>query len=136
MAYDEETAARVRKALSRQGGVVEKKMMGGLCFMVKGAMSCTVSGRGGMLIRIRPEVQEPMLREPYVQPMEMGARTMKGFVRVMPEGYRTDAALAQWVQRGLDAVAALPAKPVRGKARQSRKPPRPPVSRKKRAQTR
>jgi len=121
MAYDEETAERVRRILSNRRGIVEKKMMGGLCFMVKGGMCCTVSGRGGMLIRVHPDAQAQMLREPHVQPMEMGARTMKGFVRVAPDGYRTDAALALWVARGLDALAALPAKPSRKKAGSSRK---------------
>jgi len=94
-------------------------MMGGLCFMVSGNMCCTVSGRGGMLIRIDKAAQARMLAEPHVQPMEMGARIMQGFVRVSPEGYRTDAALKKWVGRGLAAVAALPAKPVRKPARKT-----------------
>jgi TfoX/Sxy family transcriptional regulator of competence genes len=113
MSYDEMTAGRVRKILSGRHDVVEQKMMGGLCFMVSGNMCCTVSGRGGMLIRIDKAAQARMLAEPHVRPMEMGARTMQGFVRLGPEGYRTDAALRKWVGRGLDAVAALPAKPAR-----------------------
>jgi hypothetical protein len=58
MAYDEKTAARVRKVLSRRRDVVEKKLMGGLSFMVKGALCCSVSGRGGLLIRIGVDAQE------------------------------------------------------------------------------
>jgi TfoX/Sxy family transcriptional regulator of competence genes len=106
MAYDEQTAERVRKALSGRRDVTVKKMMGGLAFMVKGSMCCSVSGRGGMLIRVGAD--EAVFAEPHVRRVKMGARTMSGFVRVDPEGYTTDLALKRWVQRGLDAVASLP----------------------------
>lgn len=108
MGYDEETAARVRKLLAGQRYVAEKKMMGGLCFMVNNTMCCTVSGRGGMLIRVGPEAHARMLEEPHTTPMEMRGRTMSGFVRVAPEGYQNDADLKRWVKRGLDFVAAIP----------------------------
>lgn len=108
MAYDEATAERVRKILSRRRGVVEKKMMGGLSFMVKGGMCCSVSGRGGLLIRVGEAAQQRMRAEPHVQPMELGGRTMTSFVRVLPEGYRTDAALKKWIEHGLDFVATRP----------------------------
>ncbi|GLR86872.1 TfoX/Sxy family protein [Bradyrhizobium iriomotense] len=110
MAYDETTAARVRKLLASQRYLAEKKMMGGLCFMVNNTMCCTVSGRGGMLIRVGPEAHARMLQEPHAGPMEMRGRIMTGFVRVAPEGYQTDADLKKWVRRGLDFVAAMPAK--------------------------
>ena len=110
MAFDEKTAQRVRIVLSGRRDVVEKQMMGGLCFMVKGGMCCSVSGRGGLLVRIDPEYQEQLLREPHAQPMEMGARTMKGFIRVAPEGYRTEALLRKWVIRGIEAVETRAAK--------------------------
>ncbi|WFU42421.1 TfoX/Sxy family protein [Bradyrhizobium sp. CB82] len=110
MAYDETTAARVRKLLAGQRYVAEKKMMGGLCFMVNNTMCCTVSGRGGMLIRVGPEAHARMLQEPHASPMEMRGRIMTGFVRVAPEGYQIDAELKKWVKRGLDFVAAMPAK--------------------------
>src|ERR1700738_3850161 len=106
MAYDEKTAERVRRALSHRRDVVEKKMMGGLSFMVKGGMCAWVSGRGGLLVRVGDEAQERMLGEPHVQPMGMGRRVMTSFVRVAPEGYRTDAALKKWIERGLDAGGA------------------------------
>jgi hypothetical protein len=85
--------------------------MGGICFMVKGAMCCSASGRGGLLVRVGASGYERMLAEPHVTAMEMGGRPMTGFVRVDPDGYRTDAALRKWLQRGLDFVATLPAKP-------------------------
>jgi TfoX N-terminal domain len=109
MAYDEETAGRVRKVLAGRAGVVEKKLMGGLCFMVNANMCCSVSGRGGLMVRLGAEACERALLEPHVSPVEMRGRVMTGFVRVDPEGYRTDAALEGWIQRGLDFVATLPA---------------------------
>jgi hypothetical protein len=125
MAYDEKTAARVRKALSDRRDVVEKKLMGGLCFMVTGGMCCAVSGKGGLLVRVEVEAQERLLLEPHVSAMEMRGRVMRSFVRVAPEGYRTDAALKKWVERGVTAAAARPpkarAKSRRAKAKRARK---------------
>jgi TfoX/Sxy family transcriptional regulator of competence genes len=113
VAYDEKTAERVRQMLAERRGVVEKKLMGGLCFMVDGAMCCSVSGKGGLLVRVGAHAQEKMLGEPHASPMEMRGRTMTGFVRVAPEGYRTEAALRKWLKRALDFVATLPRKPAR-----------------------
>ncbi len=118
MAYDEQTAERVRHLLAERHDVHEKKMMGGLVFMARGGMCCIVSGRGGMLIRVDPEAQPRLIAHPHVRPIVMAGRPVKTFIRVMPQGYRTHAALKKWVQRGLDAVAALPpkaAKRTRGK---------------------
>ena len=119
MPYDTHAADGIRVLLAGQSGVVERKMMGGIVFMVNGNMCVTASGRGGMLVRVGPEAQARVLKEPHVQPMRMAGRTMHGFVRVMPEGYRTSAALRKWVTRGLDFVGTLPTKAAR------RKPARP-----------
>ena len=108
MAYDEETAERVRKLLSGRRDVVGKKMMGGLCFMVNGRMCCVVSGKGGLLVRVGPDAFARVLSEKHVEPMEMRGRVMTGFVRVAPEGFRTDAMLKRWVERGLAFVTAMP----------------------------
>jgi hypothetical protein len=110
MAYDVITAERVRDALSARRGVVEKRLMGGLCFMVQGSMCCTVSGRGGLLVRVDPAARERMLAEPHVAPMEMRGRVAKGFVRVAPEGYRTAAALKKWIERGVAAAGLAKAR--------------------------
>ena len=110
MPYDTHAADGIRVLLAGQSGVVERKMMGGLVFMVNGHMCITASGRGGILIRVGPEMQARALKEPHVKPMTMAGRSMTGFVRVMPEGYRTAAALRKWVKRGLDYVATLPPK--------------------------
>jgi TfoX/Sxy family transcriptional regulator of competence genes len=110
MAYDLVTAERVRHLLADRGDVAEKKMMGGLCFMVKGGMCCAVSGRGGLLVRVGPDVAAKLAGEPHVKPMQMGGRTAKAFVRVMPEAYRTPARLKKWIQRGVDFTTTLPPK--------------------------
>ena len=113
MPYDTQAADGIRFALSHRHDVVERKMMGGLVFMVAGNMCVVASGRGGLLVRVGADAQTRVLREPHVKPMTMAGRPMTGFVRVMPEGYRTAAALRKWVKRGLDFVTTLPPKPAR-----------------------
>jgi len=109
MPYDVHAADGIRALLSGQP-FTEKKMMGGLVFMVNGNMCVTASGRGGILVRVGPEAQAHALKQPHVKPVTMAGRSMGGFVRVMPEGYRTAAALRKWVKLGLAYVATLPAK--------------------------
>jgi hypothetical protein len=113
MPYDTQAADGIRFLLSGRRDVVERKMMGGLVFLVAGNMCVVASGRGGLLVRVGADAQAGVLREPHVKPMTMAGRPMTGFVRVMPEGYRTAAALRKWVKRGLDFVTTLPAKPAR-----------------------
>lgn len=110
MAYDAKTAERVRKALAGRSDVVEKQVVGGLAFMVGGKMACSVSGLGGLLVRVGRDAMAAALKEPHAAPMKMGSRTMSGFVRVDPEGFRTQAALEKWVRRGVEFVSAMPAK--------------------------
>ena len=111
MAYDERTAGRLRKLLSARSDVVERQLMGGLCFMVSGHMCCSVSGRGGLLVRVGPDAHQSMLSEPHAGPMEMRGRIMTGFVRVAPEGYRTEVGLKKWLTRAVDFVATMPRRP-------------------------
>jgi TfoX/Sxy family transcriptional regulator of competence genes len=125
MAYDEKTAGRVRKLLSGRPDVAEKKMMGGLCFMVRGRMCCSVSGRGGLLVRVGADAHQSVLGEPHVEPMGMGGRTMTGFVRVAPEGYQTEANLKKWVKHGLDFVASMPSSSPARKGSRSKAAKRP-----------
>jgi len=117
MAFDPRTADRVRWILSDHPGISEKKMFGGLAFLMRGAMCVSVSGRGGLLVRVGPDNHERFVREPHVQPVKMAGRQVVGFLRVMPEGYRTQPALKKWVQRGLDFVETMPLKPKRRKSR-------------------
>jgi glutathione S-transferase len=71
-------------------------------------MCCAASGKGGLLVRVDPQARERFLAEDHVQPADIAGRRMTGFVRVAPEGYRSDAALKKWVERGLAAAAAQP----------------------------
>ncbi len=102
MAYDKNTARRVRRILSRRRGIVERKMMGTLSFIVNGAMCCCVSGNA-LMVRVGSEGREQALSEPHVRPMRMGGRPMASFVLVGAEGLRTDGVLARWIKRGIDA---------------------------------
>ena len=102
MAYDEKLAQRVRTILGQRRGVTEKRLMGTLAFMVNGVMCCSV-GRDGLLVRVVAEERDALLGKPFVSAMKLGARTMKGFVRVSLEGLRTRAQVAQWIERGIAA---------------------------------
>ena len=113
MPYDIQAADGIRILLSDRHDVAERKMMGGLVFMVNGHMCVTASGRGGILVRVGPEAQAGVLKEPHVKPMTMAGRSMAGFVRVIPDGYRTAASLRKWVKRGVEFVESLPPKSAR-----------------------
>jgi len=110
--YDPAAAERVRQLLSGRSDVVEKKMVGGLSFLVNGNMCCGITGMA-LMVRVGTESREQALREPHVRPMLFAGRALSGFICIEPEGYAADDALASWVQRGLDFVSGLPAKPVR-----------------------
>jgi TfoX/Sxy family transcriptional regulator of competence genes len=112
LSYDPEAAERVRRLLSGRDDVVEKKMVGGLSFLVNGNMCCGVTGTA-LMVRVGADGREQALREPHVQPMQFAGRALSGFICVEPAGFAADDALARWVQRGLDFVSGLPAKPVR-----------------------
>jgi TfoX/Sxy family transcriptional regulator of competence genes len=112
LSFDPEAAARVRRLLSGRDDVVEKKMVGGLSFLVNGNMCCGITGLA-LMIRVGAESREQALREPHVRPMLLGGRVLSGFICIEPAGYAADDALASWVQRGLDFACALPTKPVR-----------------------
>ena len=113
MSYDEGTAERVRHILSKRPDVVEKRMFGGLCFMVNGGMCCGLTSTA-LMVRVGPDLYDDALAQPHARPMDFTGRPLAGMVYVDPAGYRTDATLARWVQRGVDFVATLPArKPAR-----------------------
>ncbi len=104
MAYDERLAARIRALLSSYSNVEEKRLMGKLAFLVNGSMCCSVS-EDSLLIRVPPQDREALLRQAHVSPMQMGTRTMRGFVRVAPPAYRGAARLERWLERGIAAGA-------------------------------
>lgn len=117
MAHDIHAADGIRALLTGRRDVVERKMMGGVVFMVNGNMCVTASGRGGILVRVGPAAQARVLKEPHVKTVTMAGRRMGGFVRVMPEGYQSAAALRKWVTRGLAFAATLPPKAAKAKRR-------------------
>lgn len=118
MAHDERLAARVREALGRRAIFEERKMFGGLCFLVRGGMALGIVG-DDLMVRVGAERYESALGEPHVRPMDFTGRPLKGMVYVNSRGTREDAAIARWVEAALAAPPA--AKPRRRKA--ARRPP-------------
>lgn len=112
MSYDERTAARIRAVLARRRDVVERKMFGGLTFMVNGAMCCGVTAEA-LVVRVGPAAYEAALAEPHARPMTFTGRPLAGMVYVDPPGYRSARQLERWVQRGIDLVTAGPKRPAR-----------------------
>jgi TfoX/Sxy family transcriptional regulator of competence genes len=110
MAYDEDLANRIRELIAAEDGVTEKKMFGGLAFLVGGNMSVAASGQGGLLARVDPADSEALVAKPHVERMEMRGRAMDGWLRVAPEGIRTKRQLEPWVRRGVAYARSLPAK--------------------------
>jgi TfoX/Sxy family transcriptional regulator of competence genes len=107
MAYDEELAARVRDVLVGEPGITEKRMFGGLAFLVDGHMGVSASSRGGLLVRVAPERGEALLEEPGVAPFEMRGRPMTGWLHVSAAAVEEDDALVRWVGLGLSCARTL-----------------------------
>jgi len=110
VAYDEDLANRIRELTSTERGVEEKRMFGGLAFLINGNMSVAVSGRGGLMVRVPPDETEALLRREHVEPMVMAGRETRGWLRVADDGVRTKRQLQSWVTRGLDYAKSLPPK--------------------------
>ncbi len=109
MAYNEELVGRVRGVLAKKRNVAEKKMFGGLTFMVRGKMACGVEN-DGLMVRVGPDAYDEALGRPHARPMDFTGRPMKGFVYVEPAGLEREVDLKTWVQRGVDFAMSLPAK--------------------------
>ena len=110
MAYDEDLAARVRDCLQPDNGLSEKKMFGGLAFLINGHMAVAASGQGGLLVRVDPARTDALARRPYAARFVMRGREMNGWLRVDAPGVRTEADLESWVRIGLAYVRTLPPK--------------------------
>ncbi len=110
MAYDEDMANRLRELFADREAVTEKKMFGGLAFLVGGHLSVAASRTGGLLVRVNPSETEECLRRPHTARMTMGGRGRDGWILVAPEGVRTKRLLAPWVRRSLAFVDTLPPK--------------------------
>ncbi len=109
MAYDEKLAARVQEALGELPGLVEKKMFGGIGYMVLGNMACGVHG-DNLIVRVGPAHYEAALAEPHTSPFNLTGRAMKGWVYVTPAGCQTAVDLQNRVQQGVDFALSLPPK--------------------------
>jgi len=109
MAYDEGLAQRIRDSLQGLAALVEKKMFGGIGFMVRGNMACGVNG-DDLIVRVGPERYEEAMADPHARVFDMTGRPMKGWVTVAPEGVETDDNLQRWVQQGVDFALSLPEK--------------------------
>ena len=108
MAYDEELADRIRGLIG--GEATEKKMFGGLAFLVNGNMSVSASGQGGLMVRVAPEDSDALVAKPYASRMMMRGREMDGWLRVDDEGIKTKRQLERWVERGVGYARSLPPK--------------------------
>jgi hypothetical protein len=110
MAYDEDLAGRLRALVLGEPGVTEKKMFGGLAFLINGNMSVSASGQGGLLLRCDPAETEALVADPHAEPFVMRGRPMDGWLRVAPEGTVAASELERWVQIGVAYARSLPAK--------------------------
>ena len=110
MAYDEDLANRIRELIAAEDGLTEKKMFGGLAFLINGNMSVAASGQGGLLLRIDPEQTDALAAKPHAAPFEMRGREMQGWLRVAADGVKTKEQLERWVRRGVDYARSLPPK--------------------------
>jgi TfoX/Sxy family transcriptional regulator of competence genes len=110
MAYEEGLARRIRELLDGEPGLTEKRMFGGLAFLVGGNMAVSASGQGGLLLRIDPTRAAELVEEPHVRRAEMQGRVMDGWLRVDGAVIEEDAQLRRWVDVGLGYARSLPAK--------------------------
>jgi TfoX/Sxy family transcriptional regulator of competence genes len=110
MAYDEELASRIRALIASEPGLSEKKMFGGLAFLVGGNMAIGASGQGGLLVRVDPEESDDLVASTPAYAMEMRGRPMVGWLRVDSDDVRSEGDLAAWVERGTAYARSLPPK--------------------------
>ncbi|MGD2104771.1 MAG: TfoX/Sxy family protein [Anaerolineae bacterium] len=109
MTYDEGLTQRVREALGLRDDLVEKKMFGGISFLVRGNMACGVL-EDGLIVRVGPDRYGQAVIQPGTRPFDLTGRAMTGWVVVEPEGYASDVDLTAWVQEGLEFALTLPPK--------------------------
>jgi TfoX/Sxy family transcriptional regulator of competence genes len=110
MAYDEELAGRIRTLLGKRAELAEKKMFGGLGFMIGGNMAIAASGQGGILVRVDPEESDELVATTPAEPMEMRGRPMAGWLRLGTSDVADEEVLGEWVERGAGYAGSLPSK--------------------------
>jgi hypothetical protein len=109
MAYNERLAERIRKHLGKRAGLTEKKMFGGIGFLLKGNMCCGVHG-ADMIVRIDPEDTDAALSRPHTHVFDLTGRPMKGWLLVRPKGLASAAMLGRWIEVAVSYAGSLPAK--------------------------
>jgi hypothetical protein len=110
MAYDERLAERIWELVAEEDGLTDKKMFGGLAFLINGHMSVSASREGGLLLRVDPEQTDALLEEPHTRPFVMRERPMDGWLRVDADGVERDEDLRRWVACGVGYARTLPPK--------------------------
>ena len=110
MAYDEDLAERLREILAAEPGLRERRMFGGLAFLINGHLAVSASGRGGLLLRVDPARTDELVAPPRIGRFEMRGREMDGWLRVDAEAVGTDADLERWTALGVDYAKSLPPK--------------------------
>jgi len=110
MAYDEVLAGRIRALVAAEPSLTEKKMFGGLAFLIGGNMAVAASGQGGLLVRVDPDESPALVAGSSAEPMEMRGRKMDGWLRVDAAAVEDEAELQAWVRRGVAYARSLPAK--------------------------
>ena len=110
MAYDKNLAERIRELLVGESDVTEKKMFGGLAFLIGGNMAVAASGQGGVMVRVDPAKSDRLVATTNARLVEMRGRAMQGWLRVEPDDVRTKRQLAKWVSLGTTCARSLPAK--------------------------
>jgi TfoX/Sxy family transcriptional regulator of competence genes len=108
--YDQDLADRIRDLMSVQAGLTEKKMFGGLAFLVNGNMAVAASGQGGLLVRVDPNESDRLVARSKAEPMEMRGQSMAGWLRVPAESVKTRRQLEKWVMIGSGFALSLPPK--------------------------
>jgi TfoX/Sxy family transcriptional regulator of competence genes len=101
MAYDEDLADRIRELIAAERGVEEKRMFGGLAFLINGNMSVAAGGRGGLMVRVPPDETGKLLGREHVEPMVMAGRETRGWLLIAADGLKTKRQLQSWVTRGV-----------------------------------
>jgi hypothetical protein len=109
MAFDQGLAERIRKHLTQQKGLTEKRMFGGLAFLLNGNMCCGVHQRE-LIVRLDPAQTVAALTEPHTRVFDLSGRPMKGWILVEPAGLANEPALAKWLRFGTNYAASLPKK--------------------------
>jgi TfoX/Sxy family transcriptional regulator of competence genes len=111
VAFDEDLAVRIRDLVRGEAGVSEKRMFGGLAFLVRGNMAISASGQGGVLVRVEPAKSIELAARPHAHVAVMRGREMPGWLRVDADGVRTKPQLQRWVDEGVAFARSLPGKP-------------------------